>query len=188
MVKELMRLTQAVPGDTAECGAYEGAGSYLICEANASNITFKRHHHIFDSFEGVSAPTAIDGHYWAAGAMARSEDVVRKNLGKFDAYTLHKGWIPERFPDVAGTRFSFVHVDVDLFEPTRDSFQFFYDKMSDGGIIVCDDYGFSTCPGATRAIDAFLISRPERMIAMPGGGGFMIKGVATAEKGAPASP
>ena len=48
MVKELMRLTEDVPGDTA-CGVYEGAGSYLICEMNAASQKHRRHHHIFDS-------------------------------------------------------------------------------------------------------------------------------------------
>ena len=83
MIKELMRLTQSVPGDTAECGSYKGAGSYLICEMNAASTAFKRHHHIFDSFEGLSAPKPIDGPYWSAGRMAFGADVVRKNLAKF---------------------------------------------------------------------------------------------------------
>src|SRR5665647_2396290 len=41
IVWQLLRLTAEVPGDTAECGALEGAGSYLICKSNAE----KRRHH-----------------------------------------------------------------------------------------------------------------------------------------------
>ncbi len=183
MVKELMRLTEDVPGDTAECGVYEGAGSYLICEMNAANQKHRRHHHIFNSFEGVSAPSKFDGPLWRKGDMARGEDLVRRNLAGYEAFTLYKGWIPERFGDVTGRRFSFVHIDVDLYEPTLESLRFFYDRMSERGIIVCDDYGFTTCPGATRAVHEFLDDKPEKMVALTGGGGFLIKSVPTARHG-----
>jgi hypothetical protein len=49
-----------------------------------------------------------------------------------------------------------------------------------GGIIVCDDYWFTTCPGATKAVDEFLADKPEKMLPLAQGGGFLIKGQATA--------
>ena len=91
-----------------------------------------------------------------------------------------KGWIPERFPDVEDRKFSFLHIDIDLYEPTRDSVAFFYPRMSDGGIILCDDYGSTFCSGATKAIDEYLADKPEKMISLSGGGGFLIKGCPTA--------
>jgi O-methyltransferase len=36
-----------------------------------------------------------------------------------------------------------------------------------------------TCPGATKAVDDFLSDKPEKMIVLPCGGGFLIKDVAT---------
>ncbi len=185
ILRELMRLTETIPGDTAECGAFEGAGSYIICHANAESPSYTRIHHIFDSFEGLSTPASMDGAYWRKGDMSRGEDIVRKNLTGFSAYELHKGWIPERFADVAEKRFAFVHIDVDLYQPTLDSMHFFYDRMNRGGIIVCDDYGFSTCPGATKAVDEFLSDKAEKMIALPDGGGFLIKGTPVSSHGAP---
>jgi O-methyltransferase len=175
LVWQLMRLTTDVPGSTAECGSLEGAGSYLICKANAE----KRHHHIFDSFEGLSQPGKSDGTYWQSGALASGEEVVARNLAEFSAYTLHRGWIPARFDEVSDQKFSFVHIDVDLYQPTLDSLAFFYPRMNKGGVIICDDYGFSICPGATRAVDEFLAGKPEQMIPMPSGGGFLIRGTST---------
>ncbi len=57
-----------------------------------------------------------------------------------------------------------------------DSIEFFYERLSQGGILICDDYGFSTCPGATQAIDEFLEDKLEKMIMLPDCGGFIIKG------------
>jgi hypothetical protein len=177
-LQELLRLTAGVPGDTAECGVYKGCGSYIILRSNQRSI-HRRVHHVFDSFGGLSAPAAEDGAYWRTGDLAVSEQMVRENLGEFSDVEYHKGWIPERFGDVDDRAFSFVHVDVDLYQPTLDSVVFFYPRLSDGGILVCDDYGFLTCPGATEALDRFLADKPEKMLRLPGGGGFFIKGANT---------
>jgi O-methyltransferase len=179
---QLARLVVSVPGDTAECGVFEGAGSYLIARSLSDKTGLQRTHFMFDSFEGLSRPEAIDGSYWTTGALYCPLDKVKVNLRSLENLSWHKGWIPERFGDVADRRFSFVHIDVDLYQPTRDSMAFFYPRMNDGGIIICDDYGFTSCPGATHAVDEVLSNKPEKMIALPSGGGFFIKGCKTANR------
>lgn len=178
MLWQLMRLVKTVEGDTAECGVWEGGSSWLICAANSGT---RRIHHLFDSFEGLSEPGPKDGAYWERGAMASGEDLVVRNLKPFDgSFIVHKGWIPDEFPRVQDKKFAFVHVDVDLHQPTLDSFEFFYPRLNPGGILLCDDYALTTCPGATDAIDEFLDDKPESMIELDAGGGFLIKGVPTA--------
>lgn len=179
-LQQLLRLTSQIPGDTAECGVYKGCGSYIILQANRRSSR-GRVHHIFDSFEGLSTPSTEDGEYWTVNDLSMEETVVRKNLSEFSDVKLYKGWIPSRFSDVDSNVFSFVHVDVDLYEPTLESVRFFYDRLSTGGVFVCDDYGFITCPGATAAIEEFLLSKPEKMVSLPGGGGFFIKGCVTSQ-------
>lgn len=177
MVSQLLRLTRGVSGDTAEVGVFEGAMSWLILEANGPH----RQHHIFDSFEGLSAPGRNDGAHWVKGALACGEDTVHGNLSRFEgSFKTYKGWVPERFHEVEACRFSLVHIDVDLYQPTLDSFEFFYPRMNPGGIIVCDDYNFTSCPGATQAVDDYLANRPEKMLGLCAGGGFLIKGLLTA--------
>lgn len=186
MLSQLLRLTAEVPGDTAECGVYEGCSSWLMCAAAAHSTTHHRTHHLFDSFAGLSNPGEHDGRYWATGDLSAAEEVARRNLAPFeDVLMFHTGWIPDRFPEVADRRFSFVHVDVDVYQPTRDSLEFFYDRINPGGIFLCDDYGFDTCPGATKAVDEFLDTRPEKMLALDAGGGFFIKGTAVAPTAPP---
>ena len=181
MLYQLMRLVRNVPGDTAECGVYEGAGSYIICKVNQENKLFQRTHYIFDSFEGLSKPLECDGGHWIEGDMSSPLETVSKNLSEFNNISIHKGWIPQSFSDIEDCNFCFVHIDVDLYQPTLDSFEFFYPRTNEGGLIVCDDYGFTTCPGATKAIDQFLQNKKEKMISLSGGGGFLIKGTETSE-------
>lgn len=180
MLRELLRLVSSVPGDTAECGVFSGSSSYLICQANANASVSAKKHHMFDSFEGLSNPSEHDGDHWTKGDLSYGLEKVKQNLREFEPHTgYYAGWIPERFDDVRDLKFSFVHIDVDLYEPTRDSLAFFYDRMSPGGIILIDDYGMTTCPGATKAGDEVLADKPEGMMRLSGGAGFIIKGTPT---------
>ena len=104
-----------------------------------------------------------------------------RRLASFSRIQYYQGWIPERFPEVETLSFSFVHIDVDIHEPTRDSIEFFSPRLSTGGVLDCDDYGSAVCPGATKAIDDFLRDKKEKMIALSDGGGFLIKGRPVAE-------
>lgn len=181
MVYQLLRLVADVPGDTAECGVYQGATSYLVCCANRESRAGAKTHHIFDSFEGLSEPGPSDGSHWAKADLKCKIETVRSALSDFAKIEFHPGWIPNRFRDVEDRKFSFVHIDVDLADPTRESLAFFYPRMEEGGIIACDDYGISTCAGATQAVDRLLEDKPEKMLGLPDGGGFLIKNVRMVE-------
>lgn len=171
-LRSLLPLTRDVPGDTAECGVFQGASSYFICAFTRGS---GKRHHLFDSFAGLSQPAAADGAHWREHDFAADEAIALRNLAEFDFVESHKGWIPSEFSQVADRRFSFVHVDVDLYQPTRDSVEFFYPRLAPGGILLCDDYGFGTCPGAKRAVDEFLRDKPEPLVHVPTGQGLFIK-------------
>ncbi len=180
MLHQLMRVVEDVAGDTAECGVYRGASSYVICRMNRANELHHRTHHMFDSFEGLSRPSDLDGSHWAEGDLSCDLGTVSENLSAFENVNLWRGWIPERFHEVENLRFCFAHIDVDLYQPTLDSLAFFYPRTNQGGVILCDDYGFTSCPGATTAVDLFLEDKKEKMISLSGGGGFLLKGTETA--------
>jgi hypothetical protein len=179
MLLEMARHVRDVPGDVAECGTRYGKSSLFILTGlgQPSGKQFE----IFDSFEGLSTPGQGDRDEkgeisWTPGDLAVPEDIVRNNLHAFaDRIHLHKGWIPARFGDVADRKFAFVHVDVDLYEPTRDSVAFFYPRTSSGGVIICDDYGSAYCPGAKKAFDEFFADKPEQIISLPTGQALVIK-------------
>jgi O-methyltransferase len=171
-LRELAKLVLDLPGDTAECGVYSGRSTHIICQVTRSQ---NRPHHIFDSFEGLSAPSAEDGRYWKGGDMAFSEAQVRERLAEFPQIVYHKGWIPTRFPDVADRTFRLVHLDVDLYQPTRDALEFFYPRLVPGGVLVCDDYFSEWCPGARKAMDEYSADKKERIVRLPNAQGLIFK-------------
>lgn len=171
-LRSLLGAIENLPGETAECGVYRGASSELICEA--VKLKDKRHHG-FDSFEGLSEPIEYDENQWRKGDLKTDLEEAQRNLAAYNFVTLYKGWIPERFPEVADKKFCFVHIDVDIYEPTLASLNFFYPRLVPRGIMLCDDYGFSTCPGARKAIDEFFANKTEKIIQVPTGQAFIIK-------------
>jgi len=87
-----------------------------------------------------------------AGQFAASLEQVQRTLARFPRIAYFPGWIPAAFDTAAAKRYRFVHVDVDLYEPTRASFEYFWPRMVPGGVVVCDDYNW---PGARRAVVEF---------------------------------
>jgi O-methyltransferase len=161
-----------LPGDTAECGVRYGKSSYFVMSAlNDRN----RPHHLCDSFEGLSTPGDADAETvarrdaWRAGDLAADEAIVHEKLKDFPQCRFHRGWIPDCFVGLEERRFAFVHIDVDLFEPTLAAFEFFYPRLVPGAVMVCDDYGFASCPGARRAVDEYFAGRADVPIELPSG-------------------
>ena len=56
-------------------------------------------------------------------------------------------------------KYSYVHIDVDLYEPTKESINYFWPKMVYGGVLICDDYGSYKTIGARKAMDDFLVKK-----------------------------
>lgn len=178
MIYQLAKGIAHLTGDTVECGVFKGHGSWLILHAGGKT---ERPHHVFDSFEGVSEPEKVDNapdagaHGWKKYDMAFPYESIQEKFKDFPQVKLYKGWIPTRFEEVKNRTFSFVHIDVDLYQPTYDSVSFFYDKTEKGGIILCDDYACPGTPGALKAMDDFLANKPENIITSIAGSGFFIK-------------
>jgi len=179
-------LRQKLNGDFVECGVWKGHSAYMISSILSEN-EFTGKFHIFDSFEGgLSGKVDKDKNlrYELSGERIQkevdmfhsTENQVKSCLKSFQFIHLYKGWIPSRFNEVEDKQFSFVHIDVDLYEPTLDSLNFFYPKLVKDGVIVCDDYGLTQFPGAKKAVDEFLEKNTCKIFyEVPMGACFIIK-------------
>jgi len=50
--------------------------------------------------------------------------------------------------------------------------------VAHGGFIVCDDYGFPSCPGARAAVDEFFAGKTAFPLCLPTGQALVFKGEA----------
>lgn len=163
---QLLRLLdEALPlqGDVAECGCYRGLSSHLILTRlrRADPGYSGAGYHVFDSFAGLSEPGTVDRaeggppgvHQLAQrGWFATPLEVVRAGLAEFPGVSFHAGWIPQSFAGLAERAYRFVHLDLDLHDPTLGGLEYFYPRMVPGAVLVCDDYDW---PGERKAIEDF---------------------------------
>ncbi len=172
-------------GNVAECGCWKGQSAYGIATMLRS-VGFTKKFMIFDSFQGLSDLQTQDQHelknmtndeiVQQKNNFAASLELVKNNLKEFNFINYYDGWIPTRFAEVIGEQFSFVNIDVDLYQPIKDCLDFFYPRLISKGCIFLDDYGMSQFPGAKTAVDEFLLkNKPTFFMWFPFGGAIIIK-------------
>jgi O-methyltransferase len=66
-------------------------------------------------------------------------------------------------------------VDADLYTSVRECCEFFWPRMVNGGVVVFDDYGFSNCPGAKKAIDEYFAKTTDKVVPLPTAQAFVVK-------------
>lgn len=160
--------TLGAKGMVAECGCFRGLSSHLLCSRlRQHDPAFDGSgYRIFDSFQGLSEPGTEDTLAEAGGGAPLPQDVqagrfsaslddVKRALAPFPRIAYFPGWIPQAFPQ-DDARYRFVHIDVDLYQPTRDSLEYFWPRLVPGARMVCDDYNW---PGGKRAVEEFCAAR-----------------------------
>lgn len=176
-----------IVGERAECGVFVGTSSLLLCRAAQSRDASYAGAglHLIDSFEGFDEPrdedrfATRDGERevtMGKGGMAASIDYVHDTLKDFPGVSYHQGWIPAVFGGLAEAPWSFVHLDVDHYGPTYAGLAYFYPRLSPGGVIVCDDYGAPTFPGARRAWDQYCDGNDVPYVVLDTGQSVILKG------------
>lgn len=153
-----------IPGETAELGVFKGSTAKVI-----RRVLGDRKLYLFDTFGGFDEKdTAIDPAHAAAGDFAYGCEPVRQFLGEDEKIIYCVGHFPETSGMVdPADKFAFVHLDCDLYEPTKAALEFFYPRMSEGGFIVMHDYYSNAWPGVPKAIDEFFQDKPESVVVVP---------------------
>ena len=65
-----------------------------------------------------------------------------------------QGTFPQTSDIVKNKQFAFAHIDVDIYQATKDSLEFIYPRMSVGGVILVHDYPAHN--GVKLAVDEFM--------------------------------
>jgi len=164
-----VKRTEKINGDIAEVGSYRGGSAKLICEAKGDKVL-----HLFDTFEGLPDLCQIDDpKQFQKGNYAASFEDVKNYLKKFSNVHFYKGLFPSTAEPIKNKKFSFVHLDLDLYEATLASIKFFYPRMNKGGIIISHDY--MGAPGVRKAFDDFFKDKSEPIIEMSGSQCLIVK-------------
>jgi hypothetical protein len=174
---------RGLPGAFAECGVWRG-GSVLAMILTLQELgRDERELWLYDTFEGMTAPTALDVspidppalETWRAAVARRArpwreyfdphefnEPAVRQTLlaTGYPERRLHfvRGPVEETLPRHGPESLALLRLDTDWYESTRHELEHLYDRLVPGGVLIVDDYGH--WEGARRAVDEYFERHP----------------------------
>ena len=155
-------LEEKVPGEMAELGVYRGNSAAVLAHyARASG----KHLFLFDTFEGFDRRDLRSNDEGRPIEFEETSLNLVKSVVGEDSVTFVKGWFPQSTPaNVQHLQFCVVHIDCDLYEPAKAALEFFYPRLSPGGLLIFHDYANPSWDGIKRAVDEFFSRAAERPV------------------------
>jgi O-methyltransferase len=162
-----------IAGDFVECGVWRG-GNLMIAKELCRQSAMERKFYLFDTFAGMSAPTAADTTHAGEDADATFRERVRED---------HVDWVYASLDDVRESfrranlldgrvifvkgkvedtliearnvpeKIALLRLDTDFYESTRTELEILYPRLVSGGVLIVDDYGH--WQGARKAVDEY---------------------------------
>lgn len=159
----------SIPGDIVECGVWKGGSMAAVARALLQMKDLNRDLYLFDTYEGMSEPTAKDIDYSGKPASealiedegARCADAPLtgvKNVLRGTGYPIERihfvqGKVEETIPQNAPDSISLLRLDTDWYESTKHELIHLFPRVSRGGVIIVDDYGH--WKGSRQACDEY---------------------------------
>lgn len=154
-------------GAVVECGVWNGGSAAMMRLADVDQLQRDglRTMWLFDSFQGLPRPGARDGQserdgYFVGLNRGRVENVqaaFRRLRVPFTEVKVVPGWFNDTLASAPVGSIALLHVDADWYDSVKVVLDVFYDKVTPGGYVVFDDYGY--WQGCTQAVADFLSER-----------------------------
>lgn len=167
-----------IPGAIVECGVWKGGSMMAVALTLQRLGDTDRELVLFDTFAGMTEPTAEDANspydgYSLHGMWKRREswsgvpaEQVREAMAStgypMDRVRLVEGPVEETLPQAAPETIALLRLDTDWYASTRAEMEHLYPRLEPGGVLVIDDYGHYA--GARQAVDEALAQRGERLL------------------------
>ena len=147
---------QKIPGHIAELGVYKGDTAWKL------NALFPdRRLYLFDTFEGFD-PRDIEKEEALGCSRARkgefsdtSETAVLNRLPFPQNAVIRKGYFPGTAQGLEDESYALVSLDADLYAPLLSGLEYFYPRLSPGGMILLHDYNNERFQGARQAVEDY---------------------------------
>ncbi len=144
-----------VSGAVAELGVYRGDFAWQL-----NGLFPDRRLYLFDTFEGfderdIRAEPHQNTHKARAGFSDTGADEVLARMPHKAMVTVVKGHFPETAGNVTEREFALVSIDADLYKPTLAGLEYFYPRLSGGGVIILHDYGSKRFDGVQKAARSY---------------------------------
>ena len=164
-------------GDYVECGVFRGAMSRMIVHYIDFNELPDKHFYLFDTFSGFpdASLTEEERRRRRPADFGDTLDAVRTTFRDFPNVVIVPGMVPESLASVKAEKICYLSLDMNAAVPEIAAAEYFWPRMSSGGVIVLDDYGWPFHEVQKREFDAFAAHRGVKVLPMPTGQGLIFK-------------
>lgn len=163
-------LDNHIPGDFIECGVWKGGSSMMMALTLLERNIADRNIFLYDTFEGMSAPTENDFTFTGETAETllatqkkeKSDSVwcfspmdeVKNNISHagYPGNMLHfvKGKVEDTLQHTKPETIALLRLDTDWYDSTKIELEVLYPRLSNKGILIIDDFGH--WEGAKKAV------------------------------------
>jgi O-methyltransferase len=161
--------TNSIPGAFVECGVWKGGSMAAIARTLLEVQDIRRELYLFDTFEGMTEPTAKDVDY--AGKRAsqalldspgdRCDDAPLEQVKEvlygtgYPREKIHfvQGKVEDTLLRSAPDLIALLRLDTDWYDSTRHELVHLFPRLSKAGVIIIDDYGH--WQGSRQACDEY---------------------------------
>ncbi len=170
----------SVQGDFVECGVWRG----YSCAVITSYLDFAKIDktlYLYDTFRGIPDSYNSENRPNAIYDRENKDDPdtilnhVRSVFEPFPNVRIVPGVIPDTFKNECPEHISFLHIDMNSAASEMAALEHLYDRVTPGGIIVFDDYGWNAYIAQKKAEDKFMSARNQHILELPTGQGLLVK-------------
>lgn len=169
-----------IEGDFVESGVWMGGSVMAAARTLVELGSTDRDLYLYDTYEGLPPPGVQDAIIGSdksaeeifAAKNAKSGDkpfleapieIVRANLQRtgypMDRVHLVKGLVEDTIPHTAPERIALLRLDTDWYSSTKVEMDTLFPRLTAGGILIVDDYGY--LEGPRKAVDEHLATYPR---------------------------
>jgi hypothetical protein len=180
----LFESVKNIPGDIVECGVFKGSGiysflklkRYLCPNTSKKVIGFD----MFNSEELINSLKSVDKEAMSELFNGRNFKHEQNYKNYLEANILSNGFLPHEFELIQGDisktalkyveenpgfKISLLYLDLDLGEPTYDTLCALWDRVSVGGLVIFDEYGFAKW-SESEGVDRFFKDKNIEIISL----------------------
>lgn len=159
-----------LPGDFVECGTYRGYSAEVLLRYTGGLPG--RRFWLYDLF----CPTGAEGE--GRAFPDHSPDLAAQVRTRFQPWPnviVTAGKVPDILATAAPEQIAFLHLDMNNHLAERGALDVLFPRVAAGGLIVLDDYGWTTYRAQKDAADAFMADHGLSVLELPTGQGLVVK-------------
>jgi O-methyltransferase len=170
--------TQAlrVRGDFVECGVNKGGMSRVVADFVDFNQT-GRTFYLLDTYEGLNErllsekekANADKWHYESC------YEAVTATFADLHRAKIIRGTVPDTLPQVEAEAVAYLSIDMNCTAPEIAAFRYFWPKLTVGGVVLLDDYGWAGHEEQREAFDTIAEELKVAILCLPTGQGLIVK-------------